>query len=248
MPDTLPFFVCFLAVVFPILAILTAIALRRQFNIREQELVALAHRRNLTYFPGGMRLKSDFLEWFGSPGGTGPLAEFTDFFPLFQLGSSRRIRPALVGKDSQSTYWYLFDYTYEGSPADHEDSETTTCNYSVVVGMVPMQLPTMQLRPETNMDSLGKKLGIREMEVESEEFNRRYFIKTSDEKMSLDLLHPTAIETLLRQPALDWQMNGPFVMLHLLGHISADDYEGLMGCLKQFLDKIPEYYRQDHGY
>ncbi|MBI1332388.1 MAG: hypothetical protein JST12_05790 [Armatimonadetes bacterium] len=233
---------------FGLIVLLVIDAARRQ-NLREQDLMALATRRGLTYLPNGMQLKSDTRGWFRSRKEDAPIAEFSDFFPLFKTGSSPRIPRALVGKDEQGTYWYLCDFSYdEHTTTTDNRSDTRTFWYSVVVGMVPMQLPTMHLRPETGMDRFGKMLGNREMEVESEEFNRRYFIKTSDERMSLDLLHPTAIETLLRQPALEWQMNGPFAMLYLLGHISADDYEGLMGCLKQFLDKIPEYYRQDHGY
>lgn len=245
MPDTLTFIGPILLILFGAVIVLFAVMAAKARDLRYQQLSALAQRRQLNFFPEGMQLKSDTFRIFGRDDGR-PFAEFTEFFPFFKQGSSQRIRPALIGKDAEGTHWYLFDFTYEVKNSN--DDSTTSYTESVVVAMLPMQLPTMSLTPENFAHRLGKRLGVREMQVESEEFNQRFFISTSDQKMSLDLLHPLAIELLLKMPTFEWQMAGPFVMLNLSGELSADDYEGLMGCLKRFLDTIPGYYRQDHGY
>ncbi len=234
-----------LLVLFGIVIVIFAVLASKARDLRYQQLSALAQRRQLNFLPEGMQLKSDTYRIFGRDDGR-PVAEFSEFFPFFKQGRSQRIRPALIGKDAHDTHWYLFDFTYEVENSN--DDSTTSYTESVVVAMLPMQMPTMSLTSENFMNRLGKRLGTREMQVESEEFNQRFFISTSDEKMSLDLLHPVAIELLLKLPAFEWQMAGPFAMLNLSGQISADDYEGLMGCLKQFIDTIPGYYRQDHGY
>lgn len=242
MADATPAFIL-LFVVAAILVILIGIANARYQNQREQALIALANKHGFTYLPNGMKMKDPEWSLFGSPPAAKPTAEFSDYFPLFRQGSSKRIEPAIVGTDSKGTTWYLFDYQYEETSND----STTTYRYSVVIANVPMMLPRMILSEEMGGGIFGKLFGGREMQVESEEFNRRYNIQTDDEKMALDILHPTAIETLLAQPPLEWQMTASYVMLHLRDELSASDYEGLMGCLALFLDKIPNYYRQDYA-
>ena len=228
--------------------IVIAIVAANQQKKRVAELTALAERLNFTFLPSGIPLENsmDLFSFFGfsAPAVPNPYsAEFINFFPLFSNGSSRRILPAMVGSDSAGSNWFLFDYQYTVSSG----KSSHTHHFSVVVVQAKLAFPTMSLAPENVGFSVGKFFGMRELQVESEEFNKRYFIKTADEKMSLDLLHPVAIEALLKQPPYEWQMAGPFVMIHLDHHISGSEYEGLMSCVQEFLNQVPTYYRQDYG-
>lgn len=231
-------------VVFIVIALLAANAQKK----RRAELQALADRLHFTFLEGGIPMGSSIglLDLLGLSAPAAPCpysADFISFFPLFNQGSARRIGPAMVGYDNAGNGWFLFDYQYTISSGKN----STTYRFSVVVAQTTLALPTMTLSPENVGYSVGKFFGMRELQVESEDFNKRYFIKSSDNKMALDLLHPLAIETLLRQPNYEWQMAGPFVMLHLHRNISGPEFEGLMGCINEFLKQIPTYYRQDHG-
>ncbi|MBS1701150.1 MAG: hypothetical protein JST12_05785 [Armatimonadetes bacterium] len=235
-------------VLFVVMVIVGLIFANQQQKKRYAALQELCNRMGLTFIEDGIPLPNSMGlgGLFGlstPPPQMGIQAGFATFFPLFGHGSARRIEPALVGQDRDGNYWFLFDYRYTVSSG----KSSTTYHFSVVVAQVPLMLPTMSLAPENVGYSIGKFLGMREMQVESEEFNKRYFIKTTDEKMTLDLLNPIAIETLLRQPPYEWQMAGPYVMLHLSGQIQPELYEGLTVCIREFLAQVPAFYKQDHG-
>ena len=231
---------------FVVLMIIAIIAAMAQQQKRREAFAAFANRLGFTFYEGGLEMvnSASLSSLFGFSGSSERSGtEFTTFFSLFDRGSSRTIRPAIVGFDSQGNEWFLFDYQYTVS----NGKSSTTYRFGVVVIRSTIIFPTMSLSPEGFGHAVGKLFGSREMQVESEDFNQRYFIKSSDEKMSLDLLHPVAIEALLNQPTHNWEMSGPFLMLHQSGTIAIEEFEHLMGCVRQFVDLVPTYYRQDYS-
>jgi hypothetical protein len=222
--------------------------LEKQRRKRLAELTALAQNLNFVMLEEGIPMGNsiDLLALLGFSAPAPPSAysaDFLSFFPLFNSGSSRRIAPAIVGSDQLGNNWYLFEYRYTVSSGKN----TTTYHFTVVIVQAPIVFPSMSLASENVLFSVGKFLGVKELQVESEEFNQRYFIKTTDEKMSLDLLHPIAIEALMRQPSYEWQFSGPFAMLHVTGGASVDQMGQMKTCIQEFLNQIPTYYRQDFG-
>lgn len=215
---------------------------------RELELSTLAEKLNLTFLEDGIPYENPngFFSLFRSAEPTdGPFnsGDFVAAFPLFNMGSARTISPAIVGQDNKGNGWFLFKYRYTVSTG----KSSTTYRFTVAIVRTPIEFPEIALQPENVGHTLGKFLGMRELQVESEEFNERYYIKTSDEKRSLDLLHPVAIEVLLRQPDYEWHMTGPFAMIHVTGSADADQIEQMKNCIDEFLLQIPTYYRQDYS-
>ncbi len=215
---------------------------------RAAELSILADNLNLNFLEYGMPYENPngFFSFAGtSDPNESPTnsAVFVPVFPLFNQGSSRTISPALIGSDQAGNYWYLFEYRYTISTG----KSSTTYRFTVALVSATVAFPEMTLEPENVGFTIGKFLGMRELQVESEEFNQRYFVKTSDEKMSLDLLHPVAIECLLRQPNYEWSFSGPFAMIHVMGQLEPSQIVSMKGCIDEFLSQIPTYYRQDYG-
>lgn len=240
--DSAPVFI----VGFVVLAIIFIVVAMAQQKKRREEYAALAARLGFTFYEGGLEMSNNLSlsNLFGFSGASQDYGtQFTSFFSLFDRGSARTIRPAIVGYDSHGNEWFLFDYQYTVS----NGKSSITYRFGVVVVKSTLVFPAMSLSPEGFGHAVGKLFGSREMQVESEDFNQRYFIKSSDEKMTLDLLHPVAIEALLSQPTHNWEMSGPFMMLHQSGTLAMEEFEHLMGCMNQFLDLIPTYYRQDYG-
>lgn len=233
---------------FVLLFIVVGIISSNQQKKRYAELRALADKFNLTFLESGFPISnpSSLFNLFGVDNSTPDFpfsADFLTFFPTFNRGSAQTIEPAMIGRDGDGNNWFLFDYRYTVSSG----KSSTTYRYSIVIAQTPVMFPTMSLAPENVGFSVGKFFGMRELQVESEEFNKRFFIKTTDEKMSVDLLHPMAIEMFLRQPLFEWQTSGPFVMLHISSLATAAQYETMTNCIREFLATIPTYYRQDYG-
>lgn len=225
---------------FGLVVVVILAALKAQEK-RTLELATLAERHGFEFYKDGMSMPQSVFT-FGKQSTCPHEPEFVPFFELYQLGSSRTIRPAIIGLDGNGTKWYLLDYRYTVSSGKNSH----TYQYSVVVARVGMQFPKMSLTLQHFLHSVGKMLGAREVEVESEEFNKRYYVKTSDPKLALDLLHPQMIEYLLSQEPLEWHFSGPYVMIAVLGKATVQDFEQRMRYVQDFLDRIPDYYKQDN--
>ncbi len=239
------FLVAFLVIVF---IVVIAVSLENDKKQRVAELSALADKLNLTFLEDGIPYEdpNGFFSLFGSsePNQSSIYSgDFVSAFPLFNEGTARTISPALVGLDQLGNNWYIFEYCY----TVRSGKSTITHQFTVAIVQSQIEFPEMALQPEHVGHSIGKFLGMQELQVESEEFNKRYYIKTSDERRSLDLLHPVAIEVLLRQPDYEWHMNGQFAMIHVTGPAGADQIEQMKNCIDEFLSQIPTYYRQDYS-
>jgi hypothetical protein len=89
---------------------------------------------------------------------------------------------------------------------------------------------------------------MQELNFELEEFNRRYFIRSSDPKAAYDLLHPQAIEYLMGRPIRHWQMGGVQMLVVSSGTNSPEESMQIFDEMRGFIGLIPDYYRQDHGF
>ncbi len=232
-------------VVFGVVAVLVfviAILANKQQESRREALRLYAQQMGFQFVEGEIPVGgNNLLDLFSTPNLQG--VEFVQFFDLFQRGSSRKIHPMMLGQDKAGTNWYLMDYQYTTS----NGKSTTTHHFSVVLGHLALAFPAMTLSPEGLGTALGKLVGMNELQVESEEFNRRYYIQTSDQKLSLDLLHPLAIQVLLAQPILNWEFRGPYIMLHLDSRATVEQFDAMRTYIDQFVVQIPNYYRQDYG-
>jgi len=60
--------------------------------------------------------------------------------------------------------------------------------------------PTLQVGPAGWDDKLAGAVGFRDLQLESEEFNKRFRIKSENDRLSYDVLHPRMMEWLLADP------------------------------------------------
>lgn len=175
------------------------------------------------------------------------LAKELSLFSLFQQGHSRRAAPVMKGAVNGHP-WMLFDYEYKITTSNGKETQTTTYPFTVCVVQVPFMLPVLSLEPENWLHGVGKVFGSRELQVESAQFNKSYYITSSDPRAGIDLLHPIAIERLLNQKIRNWKLIGPYLMVYSNGHQSAAEYSQLFIDVKAFVDVIPAYFKQDHGF
>lgn len=236
-------------IVFGIFVVIIVAILSGQMTAkRNAEMQALANQYGFEFYPEGMKVADyeaslNSLFGFGGPSVTCPHpAEFVPFFDMFDRGHSRYLRPAIVGNDHRGFKWFLFDYRYTTGSGKNQ----ATHSHSVIIVKTNLLLPTMSMTKEHFLNTVGKMLGAHELQVESEEFNRRYYIKTSDSKMSLDLLHPQMIEAMLVQEHMEWFTSGVFIMIPVYGKASPAEFARRKPYIDEFLSLVPTYYQQDH--
>jgi hypothetical protein len=138
-----------------------------------------------------------------------------------------------------------FDYTFVGSQGTSRAQRSTTRNFGVVALAMPVALPWVHIVPEGLWDRAAKLLGGQDIEVESEEFNRAFRVRTSDPRFAYDLLNPRTIEALLAYAPLDVRVSGRDVVALAPGVIAIEAVDAWLGLLAGVLERLPTYVWSD---
>lgn len=159
---------------------------------REQALAAFARSADLSFDPGH---DSDHDDEYAQ-------------FEIFRRGHSR------VAKNTMQGTVDLFgrrcrlrcgDFRYKVTSSNGKTTTTTTYRFSYLIVHPPWQTPPLLIRPEGMFDKLKGAFGFDDIDFESEEFSRRFWVKSSDKRFAYDVLHPRMMEFLLAEqpPMLD---------------------------------------------
>ncbi len=91
----------------------------------------------------------------------------------------------------------LMDYKYTIGHGKHRR------DHRVGVAVLHCDFPTIPLfiRRENALDKVGEFLGADDIDFESVEFSRKFFVKASDKKWAFDIIHTRTMEYLLSAPS-----------------------------------------------
>lgn len=130
-------------------------------------------------------------------------------FRLFSAGSRRKVTYH-TWREGSSDSVFQFEYT-TGSGDSRRVHEHTA-----VLVAVPFVAPRLEIGPEGFWSSLGRIVGIRDVEVESPEFNERYRVSCDDERFAITLLDHRMIAWLLSPASgaglLRFELLGPWML------------------------------------
>lgn len=215
--------------VFAGLVVAMLIWAQKQAAAREAELAALATRRGWRFSPDD---DSDF-----------PLQH--DRFDLFDAGRSRRIfntlrgtQPGRHGELATQTG----DYRYTTGSGKHQ----RTHRLSYLMATLPVPVPRdchLVIRPEHFGDTLGAMIGFDDIDFESEEFSRRYFVKSSDRKLAYAVVHARMMEFLLASPCGHLELHGTQVVLRGSSPETwtVQQFDDAVSWLGTFVDLWPDF-------
>jgi hypothetical protein len=120
----------------------------------------------------------------------------------FGEGDNRKAVNVLRGEHGGSGM-VAFEYSYQTHTTDSKGHRsTTTHRFAICALALPASLPGLELAPESAFSRLAGHLGFGDVELESEDFNRRYRVSAGDQKFAYDVLNPRTMEALLTRPAL----------------------------------------------
>lgn len=117
-------------------------------------------------------------------------------FDLFDKGSGRSRRLTMRHPDTGES---VFRYQYKTSSGDNN---TKTWRFTCVMVRLPFRAPHMTIGPEGFWSNLGQIVGIRDIEVESPQFNDRFRVGSNDERFAITLLDQPMIARLLADDAV----------------------------------------------
>ena len=175
-----------LFIVFAFIAIIAGIAGHRAEVRRRGALAALAAE----------------LGWRFTPDKDPHHDEEYAHFELFRRGHSRCAFNTLQGLleiDGRPYGAKTGDFTYKVTRQTGKTTSTTTYRFSYLIVDLPFpRVPDLLIRREGVMDRFAAVFGMDDIDFESAEFSRRFFVKCPDKRFAYDVIHPRMMEFLMR--------------------------------------------------
>jgi hypothetical protein len=162
----------------------------------------------------------------------------------FGVGHDRQARHVFRGEHRDRKI-LAYEYSYKTYSTDGEGrrrSETHTFTLTSVY--LPKPKPVLEIARE----GLGRKLlgfvGVRDLQLESEQFNDAYRIKTDNDRFAYDILHPRMMEWMLedsRAQRYGFRFERGDLMLWDDGKLRLDDMMARLDYLCDVLERVPSY-------
>jgi hypothetical protein len=169
--------------------------------------------------------------------------------PFFQ-GRNRRARDVITGTIGQAEHarpFVAFDYSYVTDSNNGRSSSSTTHRYAVCAVQLPAYLPALQLTPENVLSRLGNVVVQTDIELESEDFNRRFVVQCPDAKFASDVLPPRTMQALLARTPLHFRVQGCDLLCWESGVMTPVALLERLATLTTFVDGIPTFVWHDYG-
>jgi hypothetical protein len=163
----------------------------------------------------------------------------------FGTGDNRKAQNVLEGAFRQRPM-VAFDYSYQTHSTDSKGNTTTTTHpFAICALSMPAPLPELDLAPEGLLGRVGTMLGMQDIELESEDFNRRFRVRCAEPKLAYDVLPPRTMEALLARPALHVRLSGTDALCFESGAHSPSELLARLDTLSTLLDGVPAFVWSD---
>jgi hypothetical protein len=164
----------------------------------------------------------------------------------FGDGSGRRATNVVYG-EHDGRAMVAFDYEYTTTSGTGENRQRTTHHWSVLAVSMGVLMPDLSVEPEGMLGRMIGRLTNTDIEMESEDFNRAFTVRSPSRKFAFDVLHPQMIEMLMRWPELGWRFEGDSMLVVRNGRHSIQEVDAKLTVMDAILDKIPEFVWKDVG-
>ena len=180
-------------------------------------------------------------EWTFSSGRDGSFDSRFPNFPALQQGSNRYAHNIMAGP------WhghraFAFDYHYETHSTDSKGRRQTHHHgFSAVIVGSDLPLEPLSIRPESFFDKIAEFVGWDDIDFESAEFSRRFYVTSPDRKWAYDVLHARTMEFLLSQPSHHVVFDRSWVFTTRSAQWNVAEFETALDLVSGILDRFPAY-------
>ncbi len=193
-------------------------------------VISAKRRKELAEWAAGRGLRFD-------PGKDHSLDHRHAEFKCLQRGHNRYAHNIISGQcdglDIQA-----FDYHYVTGSGKNR----STHRFSAVIVVSPLPLKPLFIRREGIFDKVTEFFGLDDIDFESAEFSRKFFVKAPDRKWAYDVIHQRMMEYLLAGPKLAVQFDYGHVIAWNNGRrMDGAGYEQAISHIREILNRLPEY-------
>lgn len=180
-------------------------------------------------------------------------------FELFRRGFARAAYNTIRGEidigegvralcdTGDFTYKTRETYTTTVNGKTQTRTRIVTHRFSYFILELPYAgVPDLLIRREGLFDKIASAFGKNDIDFESAEFSRKYFVKCDSRKFAYDVIHPRMIEFLLEtRPGLVDMENGRLCLADGYSVWPAERFRGALGWTLGFLERWPDFVVKD---
>jgi len=124
-------------------------------------------------------------------------------------------------------------------------ADTTAMAYEHQVTAVELgaRYPTVDILPEDMVAAVGKRLGGRDVDFESAEFNRRWRVRARDPRYAYEMVTPRVMAALLEDAIRGFavRVEGPYVIAWRAGRVAPEVARGVIAVLVAVAAGLPKH-------
>ncbi len=120
----------------------------------------------------------------------------------------------------------------------------STHSFGLVI--IECGFPTIPLliRREHAVDRIGEFFGADDIDFESAEFSRKFYVKSNDRKWAYDIIHSATMDYLLQAPKWTIEFGTGEISVYGSGCNKPQQHEEALGVAREMLNLIPDYVLQ----
>jgi hypothetical protein len=162
-------------------------------------------------------------------------------FPLFLAGDGRLVEHVMARTGANGLDIRVFDYAYYDEYKDENGKVHKRWSYfNCAMARHNGLWPVVHISRERVLDKIGQKLGLPDIDLESEEFNRLFRVQCADRRFATALLHPLMMEFLMSTDGrLTFETKGRWLLVIAPRLDTPAEMVGLLGVADEFLRRIP---------
>lgn len=169
------------------------------------------------------------------------------YFEYFRRGHSRVAYNTLSGSveiDGHGYWAKAGDFQYMVTRHNGKTTQTDTYRFSYLIVHSPFgrTLPTLLIRPEGIFDKMAGAFGFDDIDFESVEFSRRFYVRSDDKRFAYDVIDPRMMEFLLASnpPAVDME-HGQCLVSNGSSQWTPEEFRWHIRWVVEFFDRFPDH-------
>ncbi len=170
---------------------------------------------------------------------TDPFDTLAQPFGLFRKGDGRGVENVMWGT-WQGMALQEFDYWYYEQSSNGKTTSRTYYRFSCVVCPIEASCSHLTIDHENLLTRIADHLSFRDIQFESEDFNRKYNVRSPDPKFANDFIDARMIRFLLKHgDGYTFEVAGGGI---LVAHrrMQPTELVPLVGTAEEFLDNVPK--------
>ena len=158
----------------------------------------------------------------------------------FGAGFGRRAYNVLYGSHDGRDL-VSFDYEYKTQTSDGKQTTTHVHRFSVLGLAMGARMPALSVDPENFLDRFVGRIAGTDIDLESEEFNRAFSVRSADRRFASDVLDPRMMEYLLQHRQLGWRFESDSMLVIATGSRTPAEIDATLAVMDGITDRVPEF-------